>query len=81
MSQKMGLFMSNFLVWAHRFQIKNICKNVKPQYWWNLRIKNFEAHFHRKIKNTEKCSNAQKLRTSWASTELSGSYKKKVYVP
>ena len=63
MSHKMSLFMSNSLVWAHRFQIKNICKNVKPQYWQNLRIKSLEAHFQ-KIKITEKCSNANKLRTA-----------------
>ena len=29
-----------------------------------LRTKNFEAHFHRKLRTLEKCSNVKKLRTA-----------------
>ena len=39
-----------------------------------LRTKNFEAHFHRKLRTLEKCSNVKKLRTT--EPHFSGSYKK-----
>ena len=51
--------------------------NVKPQYWQNLRTKNFEAHFHRKLRTPEKCSNLKKLRTAEPQPIFTGSYKKK----
>ena len=40
---------------------------------------NFEAHFHRKLRTLEKCSNAKKLRTTEPQLIFTGSYKKKVY--
>ena len=42
-----------------------------------LRTKNFEAHFHRKLRTLEKCSNAKKLRTAEPQPIFTGSYKKK----
>ena len=42
-----------------------------------LRTKNFEAHFHRKIRTLEKCSNVKKLRTTEPQPIFTGSYKKK----
>ena len=46
-----------------------------------LRTKNFEAHFHRKLRTLEKCSNVKKLRTAEPQPIFTGSYKKKrVYV-
>ena len=42
-----------------------------------LRTKNFEAHFHRKFRTLEKCSNVQKLRTTEPQPIFTGSYKKK----
>ena len=44
-----------------------------------LRTKNFEAHFHRKLRTLEKCSNVKKLRTTESQLIFTGSYKKKVY--
>ena len=45
-----------------------------------LRTKNFEAHFHRKLRTLEKCSNVKKLRTTEPQPIFTGSYKKrKVY--
>ena len=41
-----------------------------------LRTKNFEAHFHRKLRTIEKCSNVKKLRTAGPQPILTGSYKK-----
>ena len=43
-----------------------------------LRTKNFEAHFYRKLRTLEKCSNVKKLRTTEPQPIFSGSYKKKV---
>ena len=40
-----------------------------------LRTKNFEAHFHRKLRTLEKCSNVKKLRTAEPQPIFSGSYK------
>ena len=45
-----------------------------------LRTKNFEAHFNRKLRTLEKCSNVKKLRTAEPQPIFTGSYKKKVYV-
>ena len=45
-----------------------------------LRTKNFEAHFHRKLRTLEKCSNVKKLRTAEPQPIFTGSYKKKVYL-
>ena len=42
-----------------------------------LRAKNFEAHFHRKLRTLEKCSNVKKLRTAEPEPNFTGSYKKK----
>ena len=42
-----------------------------------LRTKNFEAHFHRKLRTLEKCSNVKKLRTTEPQPIFTGSYKKK----
>ena len=42
-----------------------------------LRTKNFEAHFHRKLRTLEKCSNVKKLRTAEPQPIFTGSYKKK----
>ena len=42
-----------------------------------LRTKNFEAHFHRKLRTPEKCSNVKKLRTAEPQPIFTGSYKKK----
>ena len=42
-----------------------------------LRTKNFEAHFHRKLRTPEKCSNVKKLRTTEPQPIFNGSYKKK----
>ena len=42
-----------------------------------LRTKNFEAHFHRKLRTLEKCSNVKKLRTAEPQPIFNGSYKKK----
>ena len=42
-----------------------------------LRIKNFEAHFHRKLGTLEKCSNVKKLRTAEPQPIFTGSSKKK----
>ena len=42
-----------------------------------LRTKNFEAHFHRKLRTLEKCSNVKKLRTTEPQLIFTGSYKKK----
>ena len=44
-----------------------------------LRTKNFEAHFHRKLRTFEKCSDVKKLRTVKPQPIFTGSYKKKVY--
>ena len=44
-----------------------------------LRTKNFEAHFHRKLRTLEKFSNVKKLRTAEPQPIFTGSYKKKVY--
>ena len=44
-----------------------------------LRTKNFEAHFHRKLRTLEKCSNVKKLRTAEPQPIFTGSYKKEVY--
>ena len=41
-----------------------------------LRTKNFEAHFHRKLRTLEKCSNVKKLRTAEPQPIFTGSYKK-----
>ena len=42
-----------------------------------LRTKNSEAHFHRKLRTLEKCSNVKKLRTTEPQTIFTVSYKKK----
>ena len=42
-----------------------------------LRTKNFEAHFHKKLRTIEKCSNVKKLRTTEPLPIFTGSYKKK----
>ena len=42
-----------------------------------LRTKNFEAHFHRKLRTLEKCSNVKKLRTGEPQPIFTGSKKKK----
>ena len=42
-----------------------------------LRTKNFEAHFYRKLRTLEKCSNVKKLRTTEPQLIFTGSYKKK----
>ena len=44
-----------------------------------LRTKNVEAHFYRKLRTLEKCSNVKKLRTIEPQPIFTGSYKKKVY--
>ena len=44
-----------------------------------LRTKNFEAHFHRKLRTLEKCLNVKKLRTAEPQPIFTGSYKKRVY--
>ena len=44
-----------------------------------LRTKNFEAHFHRKLRTLEKCSNVKKLRTAEPQPIFTGSSKKKMY--
>ena len=41
-----------------------------------LRTKNFEAHFNRKLRTLEKCSNVKKLRTTEPQPTFTGSYKK-----
>ena len=41
-----------------------------------LRTKNFEAHFHRKLRTLEKYSNVKKLRTAEPQPIFTGSYKK-----
>ena len=41
-----------------------------------LRTKNFEAHFHRKLRTLEKWSNVKKLRTAVPQPIFTGSYKK-----
>ena len=41
------------------------------------KLKNFEAHFHRKLRTFEKCSNVKKLRTAKPQPIFTGSYKKK----
>ena len=43
-----------------------------------LRTKNFEAHFNKKLRTLEKCSNVKKLRTAEPQLIFTGSYKKKV---
>ena len=43
-----------------------------------LRTKNFEAHFHRKLRTLEKWSNVKKLRTAVPQPIFTGSYKKKL---
>ena len=47
------------------------------KFWRKLRTKNFEAHFHRKLRTLEKCSNVNKLRTAEPQPIFTGSYKKK----
>ena len=42
-----------------------------------LRTKNIEAHFYRKLRTFEKCSNVKKLRTAEPQLIFTGSYKKK----
>ena len=42
-----------------------------------LRTKNFEAHFHRKLKTLEKCSNVKKPRTAEPQPIFTGFKKKK----
>jgi len=42
-----------------------------------LRTKNFEAHFHIKLRTLEKCSNVKKLRATEPQPIFTGSYKKK----
>ena len=42
-----------------------------------LRTKNFEAHFNRKLRTLEKCSNVKKLRAAEPQPIFTGSYKKK----
>ena len=42
-----------------------------------LRTKNFEAHFHKKLRTLEKYSNLKKLRTTEPQPIFTGSYKKK----
>ena len=46
-----------------------------------LRTKNFEAHFHRKLRTIEKCSNVKKLRTAEPQPIFTGSYKIKKILP
>ena len=41
-----------------------------------FRTENFEAHFHRKLRTLEKCSNVKKLRTAEPQPIFTGSYKK-----
>ena len=41
-----------------------------------LRTKNFEAHFHRKLRTLAKCSNIKKLRTPEPQPIFTGSYRK-----
>ena len=41
-----------------------------------FRTKNFEAHFHRKLRTLKKCSNVKKLRTTEPQSIFTGSYKK-----
>ena len=45
-----------------------------------LRTKNVEAHFYRKLRTLEKCSNVKKLRTIEPQPIFTGSYKKKSVV-
>ena len=53
------------------------------QFWGKfigkLRTKNFEAHFHRKLRTLEKFSNVKKLRTAEPQPIFTGSCKKKEY--
>ena len=42
-----------------------------------LRTKNIEAHFNRKLRTLERCSNVKKLRTAEPQPIFTGSYKKK----
>ena len=44
------------------------------------RTKNFEAHFYRKLRTLEKCSNVKKLKTAEPQPIFTGSYKKKCIV-
>ena len=44
-----------------------------------LRTKNFEAHFHRKLRTLEKWSKVKKLRTAVLQPIFTGSYKKKTF--
>ena len=46
-----------------------------------LRTKNFEAHFNRKLRTIEKCSNVKKLRTAEPQPIFTGSYKKERVYP
>ena len=43
-----------------------------------LRTKNIEAHFHRKLRTLEKCSNGKNLGTAEPQPIFTGSYKKRV---
>ena len=43
---------------------------------WQLRTKNFKAHFNRKLRTLEKYSNVKKLRTAEPQPIFTGSYKK-----
>ena len=53
-------------------EITTLSLNIKK----NLRTMNFEAHFHRKLRTLEKCSNVKKLRTAKPQQIFTGSYKK-----
>ena len=46
-----------------------------------LRTKNFEAHFNRKLRTFEKCSNVKKLRTAEPQPIFTGSFEKKSVFP
>ena len=46
-----------------------------------LITKNFEAHFHRKLRTLEKCSNVKKLRTAEPQPILLVLIKKNINVP
>ena len=46
-----------------------------------LRTKNFEAHFHKKLRTLEKCSTVKKLRKTEPRPIFTGSYKKKCSHP
>ena len=52
-----------------------------PKFRGKLRTKNFEAHFNKKIRTIEKCSNVKKLRTTEPQPIFTGSYKKKKCTP